>query len=81
MAPKLTLKADFFNGEGSIGNIEKWREHDPLLRADILNDWIYELSEEYNYAVENLFTKLEKVQHESKRKGISNVTSIRAKSK
>jgi hypothetical protein len=75
MYPKLTLKADFENGEGSIGNIEKWRGHDPLLRADILQDWIADLTEEYNYAVENLFVKLEKVQEQSK--GKSNVTSIR----
>lgn len=46
--PKLTLKADFENGDGDIGNIEKWREaHSPLLRADILQHWVGLLDQEY----------------------------------
>jgi hypothetical protein len=51
MKKKLTLKADFSNGEGSIGNVAEWRENEPLLRADILKDWIYELQQEYDLAV------------------------------
>jgi hypothetical protein len=46
--PKITLKANFANGEGEIGNIEKWREIYPaLLRADILQDWVGLLEQEY----------------------------------
>lgn len=47
---KLTLKANFDNGEGSIGNLDAWREHDALLRADILQDWIRDLQNEYELA-------------------------------
>lgn len=47
---KITLKADFDNGEGSIGNLDAWREHDALLRADLLKDWIRQLQAEYELA-------------------------------
>jgi len=47
---KLTLKASFSNGSGSVGNKEKWKKLDPLLRLDILQDWIAELEEEYKIA-------------------------------
>jgi len=47
---KITLKADFDNGEGSIGNLDAWREHDALLRADLLQDWIRQLQAEYELA-------------------------------
>ena len=47
---KPTLKWDLDNGEGSIGNTEFFRQLDPLLRCDILNDWIYELNKEYKLA-------------------------------
>jgi hypothetical protein len=55
MKKKLILKADFVNGEGSVGNIDEWREHDALLRADILKDWIYDLQQEYDLAVKELW--------------------------
>tara|TARA_B110000908_G_scaffold172331_1_gene239116 strand:- start:6831 stop:7127 length:297 start_codon:yes stop_codon:yes gene_type:complete len=48
MNPKITLKADFDNGEGWLGNRDKWRDaHSPLLRADILKDWMYCIEKEY----------------------------------
>jgi len=37
---KLTLKADFFSGEGLVGNVSKFRENPALLRIDLLNDWM-----------------------------------------
>lgn len=53
--PKITLKADFNNGEGEIGNLTKWREYiNPLLRADILQDWISLLDAEYWVAREDM---------------------------
>ena len=53
--PKITLKADFFNGEGDIGNLELWRNyHAPLLRADILQDWIGLLQKEYDVAYQDM---------------------------
>lgn len=57
---KPTFKANFANGEGSIGNIEKFKTLDPLLRADLLKDWICELNELYDDAVKNMFSKREK---------------------
>jgi hypothetical protein len=47
---KLTLKANFDEGSGSVGNKDKWKKLDPLLRLDILQDWISELKEEYEIA-------------------------------
>jgi hypothetical protein len=47
---KLTLKANFNEGSGSIGNKDQWKKIDPLLRLDILKDWIAELEEEYKVA-------------------------------
>jgi hypothetical protein len=52
---KITLLADFINGEGSIGNIENWRKNNyPILRADLLKDWIALLQDEYNLAINDL---------------------------
>ena len=49
MRSKIKLIANFVDGEGNIGNLENWRlDHDPLLRLDILKDWIYRLEHEYN---------------------------------
>lgn len=52
-APKLI--ADFDNGEGKVRIPKEWREWDALTRADILSDWIYHLTTEYNDAVSNIF--------------------------
>jgi len=52
---KLTLKANFETGEGDIGNIDKWAENEPLLKVDILRDWIHLLQDEYNIAHEEAF--------------------------
>ena len=60
MFPKITLKANFDNGEGDIGNIEKWRAaHSPLLRADILQDWVALLDQEYWVAREDMAKEYE----------------------
>lgn len=47
---KPTFKWDLENGEGSIGNIDAFRQLDPLLRCDILTDWIYDLNKEHEQA-------------------------------
>ena len=48
---KLTLKANFQTGEGDIGNVLAWQEtNNPLLRLDILADWIALLEDEYEQA-------------------------------
>lgn len=50
--PKPTLKANFWAGEGEIGNLDEFRKHDSLLRLDLLKDWIYDLEQEYNKTLE-----------------------------
>lgn len=59
---KPTLKWDLDNGEGSIGNTESFRQLDPLLRCDILTDWIYELNKEHEQASEDFHAYLKKIQ-------------------
>jgi len=48
MKTKIKLKANFDEGTGSLGNLSKWRDsHSVLLRADILQDWMYLIEDEY----------------------------------
>lgn len=62
---KLTLKWNLSEGEGSIGNIESFRSLDPLLRCDILSDWINGLNEEHEQASKDLMDYLKKIQDRS----------------
>ena len=62
---KLTLKWDLFGGEGSIGNIESFRSLDPLLRCDVLSDWIHGLNEEHEQASKDFMDYLKKIQDRS----------------
>jgi len=48
------LKANEFSGEGDVEFPANWPEHDLLLRADLLNDWIGQLTETYNRTVAEL---------------------------
>ena len=54
---KPTLRANWFEGSGQIGNLKEWRKHDCLLRADLLKDWIHDLSVEYDRTVLELGLK------------------------
>ena len=53
-AGKPTLKWDLYSGEGSVGNTEAFRQLDPLLRCDILGDWINGLQNEHEIAHKDL---------------------------
>jgi hypothetical protein len=56
---KPTFRANFESGEGSIGNLEKFREsHNALMRADLLQDWVGELTQEYEIAIKELYNEL-----------------------
>ena len=57
---KPTFRANFEMGEGSIGNLKNFRKLDPLLRADLLQDWMHDLGIEYANAVNEAFTSLKK---------------------
>ena len=48
-APKLWQ--DLFAGEGTVGFPPEWLQLDPLLRADLLKDWLIELEKQYDAAV------------------------------
>ena len=52
---KVTLKSSLEAGDGTIGNLYNWRAHDPLLRADLLQHWIYLLQCEYDIAHDQCF--------------------------
>jgi hypothetical protein len=59
---KPTLKANWSEGSGEIGNLEEWRKHDSMLRADLLQDWVYLLQMEYEATLLECFPpKLEAV--------------------
>ena len=55
MRHKITLKANFDAGEGDIGNVIEFRySNDALMRADLLQDWIGLLNQEYDVAIEDM---------------------------
>jgi len=68
---KPTLKWDFENGEGSIGNLDKFRELDSLMRLDLLSDWISELEQEHERASEDFINYLESLQKRKKKRDLS----------
>lgn len=53
--PKLI--ANDYYGEGYIIVPDEWQQADPLLKADILKDWIYALESQYNSALVELKTQ------------------------
>ena len=56
---KITLRANFEIGSGSIGNVEKFSaENSGLMRADIIKDWIYDLQIQYDIAIEDMRSEL-----------------------
>jgi hypothetical protein len=55
---KPTLKWDLYKGKGSIGNQVRFRLMDPLLRLDLLRDWIYALEAEYELTHKEFHAKL-----------------------
>jgi hypothetical protein len=63
---KPTFKWDLENGEGSIGNIDAFRQLDPMLRCDILNDWIYDLNKEHEQASQDLDAYLREIRAEAR---------------
>jgi hypothetical protein len=59
---KPTLKWDLDNGEGSIGNLDSFRQElDPLMRLDLLKDWVDLLDEEYDRALKDFAAWGEKI--------------------
>ena len=51
----VKLKINKFTGEGDILNLNEFRmSHQPLLKVDVLQDWIKILQKEYTLAKEEL---------------------------
>jgi len=51
LSNEVRLKLDAYSGEGDIVVAHGWEQADALWRADILKDWIYELTELYSDAL------------------------------
>lgn len=64
---KPTFKWNLDNGEGSIGNLEKFRLMDPLVRLDLLQDWIHDLSVEYKIANQEFDKQLKRIRKNANR--------------
>ena len=59
------LKADREIGQGSIKLPEDWNQQSDLWRADVAQDWLYEILDEYNKARQELgWPKVHMISHE-----------------
>lgn len=63
---KPTFKWDLENGEGSIGNLDKFRQLDSLLKLDLLSDWVTDLQQEHERAFKEHYHYLKSIQARSK---------------
>jgi len=54
------LKMDLDNGEGEFIQSPEFYYEDPLLKLDILKDWIFDLKKAYNRELEKLENQLER---------------------
>jgi hypothetical protein len=66
--PKPTFKVNIHTGEGSIGNWEKFRELDMMFRADLLQDWLFEIDAEYSKTLAHVFKSKVKTLNENRKK-------------
>ena len=55
-----TLKADIETGEGSVKRPDYWAAVDLMLKADLLQDWIADLQDEYQEINALLFARKSK---------------------
>jgi len=46
----IRLRLNEFDGEGEVLTSDRWDSLHPMLRADLLKDWIYDLTELYSDA-------------------------------
>lgn len=46
----VQLHMDDYNGEGMLTTSDKWDNLDPVFRADVARDWMYEILELYSDA-------------------------------
>jgi hypothetical protein len=55
--PKPTFKIKQGDFEGCIGNLKNFRKLDVMARADLLQDWLVELGDEYQLTLEEMAGK------------------------
>ncbi len=53
----VKLVANYETGEGKVINTPAFQKLDPLLQADLLKDWIYDLETLYGQAIDAAFPK------------------------
>jgi hypothetical protein len=54
---KPTFKISMGDFVGVIGNMENFRKNDITVRADLLQDWLVDLQDEYDATLEEMNTK------------------------
>jgi hypothetical protein len=52
---KPILNANYDTGEGSVSVTKEWMDLEPLLRADLLKDWMFDLNLMYETALKQAF--------------------------
>lgn len=52
---KPILNANYETGEGSVSVKQAWQDLPPLLRADLLKDWMFDLNLMYETALKQAF--------------------------
>lgn len=55
------LVSDYESGEGDVILSDRFKSESPLLRADILGDWLYCIAKFYDQAVDELGVELAKM--------------------
>ena len=60
--PKPTFKIKKGDFEGCIGNLKNFRTLDLMERADLLQDWLMELGDEYELTLNEMAIKNSKLQ-------------------
>lgn len=53
MSKVIKLLADWDSGEGEIRRPPEWEVESPLMKLDLLKDWIYLLEMEYKCEMQN----------------------------
>jgi hypothetical protein len=56
------------DSEGVIGNLDRFRDQDFIIRLDFLQDWIFELQDEYNLTLRIMDEEDKKIQKAKKLK-------------
>ena len=56
------FKMDLDNGEGEFKLTNEFKSEDPLLKLDIMKDWLVMLKKEYNITIDEFHNELSKIE-------------------